>query len=141
MGGLYVYGMGLAAFVVGLLLVSKVGHLLRLLQFFVCLFCFVSALPEVNRSIAGRKVSAQGAVPNQCVRPEPPLLHARQLNIVFCSLSPSHAARIKTKCAHFRRNQTKSSCAVVAAQLKRRKSPEFRSGWSAESAVPHCIDT
>lgn len=62
------------------------------------LFC-VSALPEVNRSIAGRKVSTLAR--DTPLSRTPPSPHALQLNIVS---APSHAAaaaagfRIKTKC-------------------------------------------
>lgn len=84
-------------FWLGYCLCLKVGHLLRLLLFFV-LFC-VSALPEVNRSIAGRKVSTLAK--DTPLSRTPPSPHALQLNIVS---APSHAAaaaagfRIKTKC-------------------------------------------
>lgn len=60
------------------------------------LFC-VSALPEVNRSIAGRKVSTLAR--DTPLSRTPPSPHALQLNIVS---APSHAAaagfRIKTNC-------------------------------------------
>lgn len=66
----------LLLFGLGYCLCLKVGHLLRLL-----LFC-VSALPEVNRSIAGRKVSTlERNVPFQNVLPR------ASTKYCFCSFS------------------------------------------------------
>lgn len=63
---------------------------------FFVLFC-VSALPEVNRSIAGRKVSTLAR--DTFLSRTPPLTTRASTKYCFCS--SSHAAagfRIKTKC-------------------------------------------